>query len=333
LFWFRRRQTNSFHTFVIICSKILVSNFAQTKNLYVIYNYIDLDSKAFRPRGWSIKTAILLRSSLESENWETVLSEALFGEAIIYRQQKTTARQQATWSVGIPGTRARPLPWKRYDRITMSRQLCDEAVLCNILHYFNSTKHKRNGVSIASRDFLLSIAFHKRSFQTMGLSSREISDTVSVNRNTLLPHLGNATPLENIILQPYKKESASNDWRKREVLLQLVDHFFIVIQMVSGRFVHVYKFLYEGWRTDGSGSRLSLDGEPHSQPKQKGHCNSSCQRERVAFVCSQARRLTEVHLCRKLGCKRHQRYFQSSSTKALFKTFIQQYPLRRGMQH
>ena len=33
------------------------------------------------------------------------------------------------------------------------------------------------------------------------------------------------------------------------------------------------------------------------------------------------------------GCKRHQRYFQSSSSKALFKTFIQQYPLRRGMQH
>jgi hypothetical protein len=76
---------------------------------------------------------------------------------------------------------------------------------------------------------------------------------------------------------------------------------FIGIQMVTGRFVHVYKCLYEGWRTDGSGSRLSLDGEPHSQPKQKGHCNSSCQRERVAFVCSQARRLTEVHLCRKLG--------------------------------
>ena len=31
------------------------------------------------------------------------------------------------------------------------------------------------------------------------------------------------------------------------------------------------------------------------------------------------------------GCRSHQRYFQSSSTTALFKTFIQQYPLRRGM--
>ena len=175
-------------------------------------------------------------------NKDSHLAAILFGKrelgncfirGVVWRSHyiQTTARQQdnskaASNVVGWNSRDTRPLPWKRYHRITMSRQLCAEAVLCNILHYFNSTKHKRNGVSIASRDFLLSIAFHKRSFQTMGLSSREISDTVSVNRNTLLPHLGNATPLENIILQPYKKESASNDWRKREVLLQLVDHFY-----------------------------------------------------------------------------------------------------------
>ena len=298
--------------------------------------YIDLDSKAFRPRGWSIKTAILLRSSLESENWETVLSEALFGEAIIYRQQqgsKTTARQQATWSVGIPGTRARPLPWKRYDRITMSRQLCDEAVLCNILHYFNSTKHKRNGVSIASRDFLLSIAFHKRSFQTMGLSSREISEAVSVNRNTLLPHLGNATPLENIILQPYKKESASNDWRKREVLLQLVDHFLLLYKWFPVDLSTCTNVCMKG------GEQMVREVDSHwmenltASPNKKDIVTLHVKGKGLHLYVPKPDGSLKYTCVENSGCKRHQRYFQSSSTKALFKTFIQQYPLRRGMQH
>ena len=298
--------------------------------------YIDLDSKAFRPRGWSIKTAILLRSSLESENWETVLSEALFGEAIIYRQQqgsKTTARQQATWSVGIPGTRARPLPWKRYDRITMSRQLCDEAVLCNILHYFNSTKHKRNGVSIASRDFLLSIAFHKRSFQTMGWSSREISEAVSVNRNTLLPHLGNATPLENIILQPYKKESASNDWRKREVLLQLVDHFLLLYKWLPVDLSTCTNVCMKG------GEQMVREVDSHwmenltASPNKKDIVTLHVKGKGLHLYVPKPDGSLKYTCVENSGCKRHQRYFQSSSTKALFKTFIQQYPLRRGMQH
>ena len=99
----------------------------------------------------------------------------------------------------------------------MFRQLCAEAVISNVLDYFHSTKQKRSGLSIASRDFLLSIAFHKRGFDNVGLSSRDIADGVSINRNTLLPYLANTTPLETITFQPYKKECASNDWKKREV--------------------------------------------------------------------------------------------------------------------
>jgi len=297
--------------------------------------YIDLDSKAFRPRGWPINTAILLRSSLESENWETVLSEALFREAIIIQ---TTARQQdnskaASNVVGWNSRDTRPLPWKRYHRINMSRQLCAEAVLCNILHYFNSTKHKRNGVSIASRDFLLSIAFHKRSFQTMGWSSREISEAVSVNRNTLLPHLGNATPLENIILQPYKKESASNDWRKREVLLQLVDHFLLLYKWFPVDLSTCTNVCMKG------GEQMVREVDSHwmenltASPNKKDIVTLHVKGKGLHLYVPKPDGSLKYTCVENSGCKRHQRYFQSSSTKALFKTFIQQYPLRRGMQH
>ena len=276
--------------------------------------------------------AAILFVKRELGNW--------FIRSVVWRSHyiQTTARQQdnskaASNVVGWNSRDTRPLPWKRYHRITMSRQLCAEAVLCNILHYFNSTKHKRNGVSIASRDFLLSIAFHKRSFQTMGLSSREISEAVSVNRNTLLPHLGNATPLENIILQPYKKESASNDWRKREVLLQLVDHFLLLYKWFPVDLSTCTNVCMKG------GEQMVREVDSHwmenltASPNKKDIVTLHVKGKGLHLYVPKPDGSLKYTCVENSGCKRHQRYFQSSSTKALFKTFIQQYPLRRGMQH
>ena len=73
----------------------------------------------------------------------------------------------------------------------MSQQLCAEAILSNILHYFHGTKHKRSGLFTATRDLLLDTAFHKRGFDTAGITTRQVSDGFVSNMNTLLPHLSN----------------------------------------------------------------------------------------------------------------------------------------------
>ena len=87
----------------------------------------------------------------------------------------------------------------------MSRQLCTEAILSNILHDFHVTKHKRSGLFTTSRDLILDIAFHKHGFNAAGLTSRQVSDGVGINRDTLLLHLSNNKQLETIFYEPYKK--------------------------------------------------------------------------------------------------------------------------------
>ena len=121
------------------------------------------------------------------------------------------------WKAPLDGLETVPTISTFHGQKLMSRQLCAEAILSNVLHYFNATKHKRSGLVTAIRDLLLNIGFQKRGFDTAGLTSRQVPDGVGINRNTLLPHLSNNKQLENILYEPYKKQFASNEWAKREV--------------------------------------------------------------------------------------------------------------------
>ena len=55
---------------------------------------------------------------------------------------------------------------------TMSRQQFAEAVLSNIVYFFNSTKNSQLGNDIASRNFIMHVAFHPRGFTNSGFSYR-----------------------------------------------------------------------------------------------------------------------------------------------------------------
>ena len=52
----------------------------------------------------------------------------------------------------------------------MSRAAFAEAVLKNILYYFDKTKDSRVGDVIASRNFIMSVAAHPHGFVKMGFS-------------------------------------------------------------------------------------------------------------------------------------------------------------------
>ena len=56
--------------------------------------------------------------------------------------------------------------------LNMSRQQFAEAVLSNILYFFNSIKNSRLGNDIACRNFIMRIAFHPRGFTNSGFSYR-----------------------------------------------------------------------------------------------------------------------------------------------------------------
>ena len=99
----------------------------------------------------------------------------------------------------------------------MSRAVVAEAVLSNVLHYINETKHIRQGSAIACRNFLLSICFHKHSFPQELQSARKIAEATNIHRRTLAASVNSKQCLRNIRYKPFAKGTASNYWGKRAV--------------------------------------------------------------------------------------------------------------------
>ena len=78
---------------------------------------------------------------------------------------------------GFHGARAQPLDLANTNvrpngACSMSRQQFAEAVLSNILYFFNSTKNSRLGNDIACRNFIMRTAFHPCEFTNSGFSYR-----------------------------------------------------------------------------------------------------------------------------------------------------------------
>ena len=112
----------------------------------------------------------------------------------------------------------------------------------------------------------------------------------------------NNTPLGNVRFVPYKKNSSSNCWGKREgglILLREVNAHWMDSLIPSPNkkdvvFVHV----------KGPGM----------------HYYAPTGRGGMKYVCAP-----------EAQCKSHQRYFQKDTTTALYKHFLHQYPLHRGV--
>ena len=99
----------------------------------------------------------------------------------------------------------------------MSRAVIAEAVLKNILHYFDNTKSQRQGTVISCRKFLLGICFHKHSFPHGTYSLRKLSEVTKIDRRVLTSHMKSKEVLKNIRYKPFAKSSPSNYWGKRAV--------------------------------------------------------------------------------------------------------------------
>ena len=103
----------------------------------------------------------------------------------------------------------------------MSRAVIAEAVLKNILHYFDNTKSQRKGSVISCRNFLLGICFHKHSFPHGTYSLRKLSELTKIDRRVLTSHMKSKEMLKNIRYKPFAKSSPSNYWGKRAVSILL----------------------------------------------------------------------------------------------------------------
>ena len=117
----------------------------------------------------------------------------------------------------VPGVRDRPGTNNNLFPSMMSRAVVAEAVLSNVLHYINHTKHIRQGSAIACRNFLLSVCFHKHSFPKEVHSARKLGESTNIHQRTLISHVNGKQCLRNIRYKPFAKGSASNYWGKRAV--------------------------------------------------------------------------------------------------------------------
>jgi hypothetical protein len=99
----------------------------------------------------------------------------------------------------------------------MSRAVIAEAVLKNVLFFFNHTKHKREGAVISCREFLLAVCFHKHGFPNNTYSARKLGDLTKINRKTLTKHINSKQLLKDVRYKPFVKVSPSNYWGKRAV--------------------------------------------------------------------------------------------------------------------
>ena len=112
----------------------------------------------------------------------------------------------------------------------------------------------------------------------------------------------NNTPLGNVRFVPYKKNSSSNCWEKREgglILLREVNAHWMDSLIPSPNKKDVVFMHVKG------------PGMHYYAPTGRGG---------MKYVCAPGAQ-----------CKSHQRYFQKDTTMALYKHFLHQYPLRRGV--
>jgi len=98
----------------------------------------------------------------------------------------------------------------------MSRATIAEAVLKNVLYYFDNTKHKREGAVISCRQFLLAVCFHKQGFSKNTFGARKLAEITKINRKTST-HFNSKALLKDIRYKPFVKGSPSNYWGKRAV--------------------------------------------------------------------------------------------------------------------
>jgi len=111
----------------------------------------------------------------------------------------------------------------------MNKAICANAVLDNILHFFKCNNNAKKGLDIATRDLILSIAFHKHAFQQTEFSVWKVSQETGIHKDALKPCLTNETPLRDVRYKQYKKEKQSNSWGKRVVCSCLQYFFFLLL--------------------------------------------------------------------------------------------------------
>jgi len=99
----------------------------------------------------------------------------------------------------------------------MSRATIAEAVLKNVLYYFDNTKHKREGAVISCRQFLLAVCFHKQGFSKNTFGARKLAEITKIDRRTLGTQFNSKALLKDIRYKPFVKGSPSNYWGKRAV--------------------------------------------------------------------------------------------------------------------
>ena len=80
----------------------------------------------------------------------------------------------------------------------MSRASIAEAVLKNVLYFFDNTKHKREGAVISCRQFLLAVCFHKHGFPKNTFGARKLAEVTKINRKTLATHFNSKELLKEV---------------------------------------------------------------------------------------------------------------------------------------
>ena len=219
----------------------------------------------------------------------------------------------------------------------MAREVLAEAVLSNILYFIHTTKHIRQGSAIACRNFLMSVCFHKHKFPPQAHSSRKISQLTKIHRNTLLSHMKSKQCLKDIRYKPFAKGSASNFWGNRAVSFG-VNCFQFVRNYRSTYNVPSVKCRYQNVLVCKQGGAIvlkevnthwsdNLIPSPNKKDLVFQHVKGPGMHVYIQqpnggkkYVCSEGAQ-----------CKSHQRHFMKNTTTALYKHFLQQYPLRRGI--
>ena len=113
----------------------------------------------------------------------------------------------------------------------------------------------------------------------------------------------NKTPLTNVRCVPYKKNSSSNYWEKKE-------GGPIVVQEITAHWMD--SLIASPNKKDVVFMHVKGPGLHYYAPTGRGG---------MKYVCTP-----------QAQCKSHQCYFQKETTTALYKLFLYQYPLCRGVQ-
>ena len=111
-----------------------------------------------------------------------------------------------------------------------SRAVIAEAVLKNVLYYFDHTKHKRKGAVICCRNFLLAVCFHKHGLPQNTCSARKLGDLTKIHRKTLANQMNNKELLRDIRYKAFVKGSPSNYLGKHAGSMLL--NFFVALNIV-----------------------------------------------------------------------------------------------------